>query len=32
MKHIRTITAIVLSALAILAAQVAPVAAGWNRP
>ena len=32
MKRIRTITVIALSTLAVLAAQVAPVAAGWGRP
>ena len=32
MKHIRNIAVIGLSTLAVLAAQVAPVAAGWGRP
>ncbi len=32
MKRIRTITVMALSTLAVLAAQVAPVAAGWRQP
>jgi hypothetical protein len=32
MKRIRTLMVIALGTLAVLAAQVAPVAAGWGRP